>query len=92
MILEQEIPGDWKTKKFKEALQDIVSVYSTGYKYDELQDDEERKEIDKQVNLLAHFHVYHTLKTSLEWHIDLMPRIRTFVAKADYDRMMDELR
>lgn len=60
----------WGDKPFKEALQDVVARYSTGYDYhqldeipeDELDADDERREIDKQVNLLAHFFSYYSTK------------------------------
>lgn len=60
----------WYGVPFKSALQDAVSSAMTGYKYNELEDDEtidadeERAEIDKLVNLLLHMFVfYHIHRT-----------------------------
>lgn len=55
----------WSGVPMQNALRDAVSGFATGYKYDELESDEtldadeERAEIDKQVNLLAHMFNYY---------------------------------
>jgi len=57
----------WYGVPFKIALQDAISSAMTGYKYNELDDDdtidadEERAEIDMLVNILLHmFTFYHS--------------------------------
>jgi hypothetical protein len=66
----------WNGVPFKEALQDAMARFSTGYKYQELKEivadednedmlqPEELTRVDKQVNLLLHMFVfYHSHQT-----------------------------